>query len=350
MINVKNLGKGEAILIADSKQRKYFTGFSSTHGYLFIGEEMTLFLDNRYYSAGRKVEGIKVRLYQGINSLKDFVVEKGIKKLYVDYSVTTCEEFNTYKSLCSEIENVSDEIKAKMSVKTASEIEKIKRACEITEKAFYKVLDKVKEGISERELANELEYILKSLGADGTSFETIVAFGENSTVPHHETGNTKLKENQNVLIDFGGVVDGYMADMTRTFFYGEPTAEYIETYNQVLKANEKIIEEITVGTLGKQAHERAVEILDEKDLGKYLTHSLGHGVGVNIHEHPTLGPKSVDEIKEGMVFTIEPGVYIEGKYGIRIEDTVYLKKGKAERLFNDGKNLLIIKKDKGVNL
>jgi Xaa-Pro aminopeptidase len=185
---------------------------------------------------------------------------------------------------------------------------------------------------------------MRKEGASGTSFDTIVAFGENSSVPHHETGERRLKFGDIVLIDFGCKYNGYCSDCTRTFLFGDDGKheEFKKAYAHVLKAHMLVKEKLTPEMGCRQADGIAREYLKEQGLDKYFTHSLGHGIGINIHEYPTVSPKSDSILKNGMVFSDEPGVYLEGKFGIRIEDTITLKGGKVISLTDTDKNLIIL--------
>jgi Xaa-Pro aminopeptidase len=202
-------------------------------------------------------------------------------------------------------------------------------------------LEEVKEGVTELELKEKLLTFYGELGAQGESFDTIVAFGKNSAVPHHQTGVTVLERGMPILIDTGCLVDGYASDFTRTVYFGKPTKEFISAYNAVKQANEYAIENIKDGTYTDQADGYARAVLKKYGLEEYFTHSLGHGLGLEIHEYPTLSIKRKDRLENKMLFTIEPGVYFDGKFGIRIEDTVLLD-GKAERLYTDKKDLIIL--------
>ena len=177
------------------------------------------------------------------------------------------------------------------------------------------------------------------LGAQGLAFDTIVAFGKNSAIPHHVTGDTPLTENTVVLIDTGAKYKGYCADITRTYFFGKPNGKFIDRYNAVLDANLLAEEKIYVGLSVKDADNIARQSLKQVGLDNFFTHSLGHGLGLDIHESPSLSPKGEGTILENSPFTIEPGVYFDGEYGIRIEDTVYISGEKLIRLFTDDKTL-----------
>lgn len=335
----------QGYLITDRCDRRYFSGVDVSEGFLLLSHYPAYFTDARYYSMTvKKLKGSNITpvLYQGLTTIKEYIKSHGIKKLYVDFRNTTLKEFESYKSLKVKLLDCSEIFEKARADKSDEEILSISKACEITQKAYYLTLEKVKKGITEKALAEIMKKNMLKLGAEEESFETIVAFGKNSAVPHHETGEDKLTDNSVILIDTGCKVNGYCSDLTRTCFFGKPTEKFIRCYNSVLKANTLANENITVGMKLKEADKIARDALKEEGLDEYFTHSLGHGVGLNVHEYPTVSPKGRGELYERCVFTIEPGVYIDGEFGIRIEDTVVIKDGKAKRLFTDDKKLLLI--------
>ena len=339
--------KNSAYLITDRLLRKYFTDCDIAEGYLIMTDrEFVTFTDSRYFSAA-KVElnnvGVKAILYNGLNDIKNYLVDNDIKTLKIDYTTTTVSEYFLYKDFGIEIKDCKNEIDNKRSVKSEEELSLIKKACEICQKAYHEGIKSVHEGMTEKELCENIESKIFEFGGEGMSFETIVAFGKNSAVPHHVTGDTKLKINQPILVDMGAIYKGYLSDMTRMAYLGKPTEKFMNCYNKVLTSATIAIEKITCGDRTDVADGYARNYLKDNDLDKLFTHSLGHGVGIEIHEHPFLSPRKSDELKNNMVFTIEPGIYIDGEFGIRIEDTVLLRNGKVERLFSDSKELIIIK-------
>ncbi len=342
-ISLKN---NSACLITDRLTRKYLTGIDIAEGVLVLGESTAYFTDARYfYSAKFEIErvGIKAVLFSGNQQVFDFLKSHGVENLYIDYSRVTIKEYNEYSKYGIKLFDLSETLSKMRSVKDDNEIEKIERACQIAQTAYYFGIGRVKEGIREIELKNIIEESILSQGSFGPSFDIIVAFGENSAVPHHQTGHKKLEKDMPILVDMGAMVDGYMSDLTRTAFFGNPSEKFISCYEKVLNANNLAEEEILSGITSKDADKIARDYLDKEGLGEKFTHSLGHGVGLEIHEYPNLSKRGEGTIEENMVFTIEPGVYFDGEFGIRIEDTVVIKNGKVKRLFSDDKSLLIIK-------
>lgn len=337
---------GNCYFFEDRLNRRYLSGVDIAEGYLLYSETPVYFTDMRYYSAAKeKLEkvGITARVFRNFQDVAAEINAQKISASYIDFTRTTMSRYAEYKKLFGEIKDCSNELSALRSVKSAAEIEDIKKACAIAEKAVAYAFRKIREGITELELKKILEDRMETLGGEGASFDTIVAFGSNSAVPHHETGKNKLKRGMPVLIDTGCKVNGYCSDITRTAFFGEPDVEFLSVYDAVLSANEKAEREIRRDMAGKDADKIARDLLSARGYGEYFTHSLGHGVGLEIHESPRLSPSSEDKLSENTVFTVEPGVYIDGKFGVRIEDTCIMTEGKAKRLFKDDKKPLIIR-------
>ena len=334
----------QAVLTEQSDLRQYLTGISTSFGYVLSDKEGTTFYtDPRYLEAAAsalKGSDINVKLFQGPleNILKPY------SEVAIPVSRTLFPDYMKLADLKLKILDSTSAFTEAMAVKEDEELELIKKACEIADKAYIALLGRIKEGMSENEVAAELEYLMRRNGASGTSFETIVAFGENSSVPHHETGNRKLKFGNIILIDFGCIYGGYCSDCTRTFLFGDDKthSEFKEIYSHVLKAHMLAKERIHDGVTGREADGFARDYLREHNLDKYFTHSLGHGIGINVHEYPNLSPKSEAVLKDNMVFSDEPGVYFEGKFGIRIEDTVTLKDGNVISLTDSDKKLTVI--------
>ena len=300
-----NFSNKNACLITDEITGKYIMGASLNEGYLVLGDKVTCFVDARYYS-GVKDDlnrlGVEVRLFSNIEDVKNFLLEIGTEKLFVDFSLVTVKEYNQYKEFGFEILDAENIIKEMRAIKTQEEIDLTIKACEIAQKALYKGLEKVKLGMTELELKDIIESYILEFGGEGPSFETIVAFSKNGAVPHHKTGQTKLENDMPILIDMGARYKGYSSDITRTVFFGNPDEEFITCYNAVLKANLIAENKLQCGTTTFVADGLARDYLKEQGLAEYFTHSLGHGIGLEIHEYPTLSFRRRDELKENMLF------------------------------------------------
>lgn len=344
MLSFKNY---QVAIITEESQKYYFTNYSSEDGYLLLSKEQNFFVtDLRYFYAVEKVlvgTNFKAVIGKDYTFLAEYLKKVGVKSLGIDFTKTTLQEFKELKKLCPKIVDISLELQQKFLLKEPKEIQNIKKACEITQKVFLEILDFIKEGISEQELVAEIIYRFLKLGASDVSFYPIVAFGENSAVPHHKSGNTKLRYGMPVLIDMGCKVNSYCSDFTRTFYYGDPPKQFIKDYNAVLSAFEESFKSVKVGLKTRLIDKVARDILQQENLD--FKHSLGHGVGLYIHEQPTLSPSSKEEFKNGQVFSIEPGAYKNGEYGIRIEDLVYLNQDKLVNFYTVTKRLIILDKN-----
>ena len=325
---------------------RYLTGIEPENGCAIVdGSGTTLYTDMRYMEAAEKfLQGTDVTpvLYKQTELLERL---KGYQSVGVSFEQITHQEYLTLQNAGVNLVNVDEPLREAMSVKNEWEIENIRKACEIAEDAFNALLSQIREGMTETELAAILEYEMRKRGAQGLAFETIVAFGAHAAVPHHETGLTKLRFGDEILIDFGCRVNGYCSDITRTFLFGDDGKheEFKKAYAAVLTAHELVKEHLKSGMTGKEGDGIAREYLKSQGYGELFTHSLGHGIGLNVHEAPGVSPRSDKTLTDGMVFSDEPGVYKAGEFGIRIEDTVTLKDGKITSFMSKtDRNLVIL--------
>lgn len=343
MFNEKN--DKEYLLLTGRSDRRYFSGADIAEGYALYGKRKVYFTDARYFSAAKpelEKAGTECVLSSGLSAVAEFLKAEKTETLYADFNLLTVKEYRELENSVKKIEDGADYIAARRMIKTEAEIAEIKKACKIAEDAYHAAITLVKEGDTEANLRDKIEKYMTDHGAEGVSFETIVAFGAGAAVPHHVTGGTVLKRGMPILVDMGCKVNGYCSDMTRMAYFGTPSEKFVNAYDAVLKANLKAEELITSGTPAAEADKIARDILTEAGYGDKFTHSLGHGVGLDIHERPAVSPRSKDTLVNGTVFTVEPGVYLDGEFGIRIEDTVYLKNDKVVRFFEDDKNLIIL--------
>lgn len=340
--------KAPVCLITDEKQRFYYTDYASTDGYVVLSaDKMVLVVDSRYLYEAKQVlanTDIEVVLGSNLDRLKEEVAALNAHSIGIDFSLTTIKEYERLQSIFPNVkfEDIGDEIAKDMIIKSDEQIERTRIACEIAQKSYYEILPLLKEGVTEKDIANELEFRFKKYGASDKSFDTIVAFGANAAVPHHESGNDRLVKDSAVLIDFGCIYKGYCSDMTRTCFFGTPNDEFVSAYNAVLEAHTKALEGIKAGITGREADAIARNSLKKCGRDGVFTHSLGHGIGLHIHELPNLSPRGEMVLQDGMIFSNEPGVYYDGSFGIRIEDSCYLKDGIAHSFMTDDKSLNII--------
>lgn len=340
----------DGLLISSRPNTYYFTGFTGTTSTgLVTADKAYLIVDFRYTSqAGEQAfAGIEVIEHErgAAETLNELCTRHEISALgieggnvsYADY-LNYREKLNTVKDL----KDIQDALSQIRIIKDADELKLIQKAVEIADAAFSEVLPMIRPGVLEYEVAAELEYRMKKMGASGVSFETIVASGPRSALPHGVAGNRKLQAGDAIVMDFGAIYQGYCSDMTRTVFLGNPTGQLKEIYQIVLRAQLEALEKAAEGMTGMQLDRVAREIITGAGYEKCFGHGLGHGVGVEIHEMPRVSPKGTDTLKTGMVFTVEPGIYVENLGGVRIEDMVYLDGTKAEILTGSGKEMLIL--------
>lgn len=389
--------KFDALLVSSVVNIAYLTGFGGfskdeREAYLLImtqpqglthkipGVFGYLFTDGRYFEEVKKVvKNFEIVKIPSLNSfyreLKKMIKKEKIKRLGFEknnLTVGELERFNgsNHFSKLVPTENIVENLRA---IKDSSEIEAIQKACELTDKTFDYILEKIKPGISEKQLAFEIEFFIKKRDAD-ISFPPIVAFGKNSAVPHHQTSNQRLAARQTgqprstaaasgqlILIDFGARIENYCSDMTRVVFWGKATKEQKRIYRIVVDAQKKALEH-----LGRwqaellRSHDSSEVDLKAKEVDKVarsfiikagfktMPHGLGHGVGLEVHELPRLSPRSKDILKPGMVFSLEPGIYLPasprqggpGEFGIRIEDSIVLEKSGPRILTQTPKEII----------
>ncbi|MDP4143153.1 MAG: Xaa-Pro peptidase family protein [Bacillota bacterium] len=337
----------DGVLIQGDANRNYLSGFTGDESYALITNESAVFItDSRYTEqAKNEVKDFDVVQYSGIfaDFLADLVKKLGIKKLGFEENIVSYGLYSTYKSkIVSEWVPLKGAIEEIRIIKDESEIEHIRKAAAIADQAFDHMLKFIKVGMKEREIALELEYTLKKLGAKALSFPSIVASGERSCLPHGQPSDKIVDAGEFLTLDFGCIYEEYCSDMTRTLVLGNPSDKMIEIYNVVLEAQTKAAEFIKEGLICSQVDEIARKHITDKGYGSYFGHGLGHGVGREIHEEPRLSPKGNRVLKAGMIVTDEPGIYIPGFGGVRIEDLIVVRKDGCEILSKSPKNLICI--------
>ena len=343
---ILNASGCEAVYTSCEYMMRYITGFAAENGFVIVDKDgTTLYTDKRYIEAAEKLfkdTDVTPVLTPKAEALKRLATYQTVG---ISFNQTSHSEFVTLQEAGVNAVNIDKAFAQTMAVKTEDELANIAKACEIAEDAFNLLLPEIKEGMTETEVAALLEYNMRKLGAQGVSFDTIVAFGAHGSVPHYETGTTKLQFGDPILIDFGCKVNGYCSDITRTFLFGDDGKheDFKKAYNAVLTAHNLVQEKLVAGMTGIEADAIAREYLKEQGYGELFTHSLGHGIGLNVHEYPGVSPRSENVLVDGMVFSDEPGVYEAGKFGIRIEDTITLKNGKVQSFMSKtDKNLVIL--------
>jgi len=325
LVSQKVGDRKKAYFTVDLSENFYLTRFRSTFGVSIVfGDGEALFLtDGRYIErAEREVKRFKVFKWEGWEKLLELLKERGVETVVVDpariklSTVKKLSQFNVEES-----EGFLNEFRA---VKDEEELSYIVRAVQIAELSLKSILHLLKPGITEVEFRRELLSAFFNFGGEGEAFPTIVASGSNSSIPHWETGRREIRDGDVVIIDFGTVYRGYVSDVTRTFLVGNVPSQLKEIYDAVREAQELGIRELRSGKSCKRVDEAVREFLKEKGFGEYFVHSLGHGIGVEVHESPTLSQRSEEVLKRGNLVTVEPGVYIPGLGGVRIEDDCFV--------------------------
>jgi len=337
----------EALLFTDLRNIFYLSGFSSSDGALLITEsEAILFVDGRYITQARKADlEMSIREYQNkVEALSAAIVEKKVTKVGIEGEAISFDLFNKLKNtLPARVTLTSVRELAKIRIiKSVEEVANIRVAAMFVASVVPDILQNITKGVIEKEIAATIEYRLKIAGASGVPFDPIVASGPNSAFPHAKPSERELTEGDVLLVDCGAISEGYASDETVVFFIGRMGKEQENVFNAVQDAHDEAIEMIRAGIPARDVDATVRRRLAFHGLDRYFKHSTGHGVGLAIHEEPRLSPASNDILEEGMVVTIEPGVYIPGKFGIRIEDTVLVKENCCEILTKISKARAII--------
>jgi Xaa-Pro aminopeptidase len=340
----------DAAIIVSDINRRYFTAFNATDGLLFVTRQRAcLLVDFRYIEAARaQAQGCEVILLEDRNGqLKKLAAECGVKVAGVESREMTLAEFGRLRAGLPEVRidasnDLNNVITMLRMIKEPYEIENIKKAQEITDAAFSHIIDFIKPGVSEQELALEIEYFMRKSGATGPSFDLIVVSGENSSLPHGVPGSRKIRNGDFVTMDTGAVVGGYCSDMTRTVAVGGVSGAMRHVYDTVLHAQLEAEQAIQAGLVCSDIDKIARGIIDSAGYRGCFGHGLGHSVGLFIHEEPRLSPLCDEILQKNMLMTVEPGVYLEGRFGVRIEDLVLITENGCEILTKSPKELMII--------
>ncbi|GIW61864.1 MAG: Xaa-Pro aminopeptidase [Patescibacteria group bacterium] len=349
----------DAVLISSITNIIYLTSYSgfSYHerdAYILITKYQQYLFTNTLYFEEVKTVVKDFQIYE-INKNNPFpklltklIRENNIQTLGIESDNLTLKEYqDLQKNIKIKFKSLS--LSSLRIQKTDEEIKKINQACNLGDKAFDFILKFIRPGITEKDIAFEIETFIRKNGGE-VAFPTIVGFGSNSAIPHHKTNNTVLRNNDIILIDFGVRLNNYCSDMTRTFFIGKPTQEQNIVYNIVRKAQKKALE-LLYHKLVYDTQRRYITAASlDKIVREYILsqgypsipHSLGHGIGIQVHEPPALSPTSKDKLTDGMVFSIEPGIYLPGRFGIRIEDIFAIQNSKLIQLTNASVSLLQI--------
>jgi Xaa-Pro aminopeptidase len=337
----------DAILVTGLTNVRYLTGFTGSNGQALVGAEHSVFFtDGRYTEQSRhEVPDLNRVTYAGTfgEALRAEAARLGVRRLGFEAHVMSVRSHERLTAALQGVELVAcdDEVERIRWVKDDEELELLGRAQAVTDQAFDDVLDLLAVGVTEQQIARHLEALLRRDGADGLSFESIVAFGENAAEPHHEPGHRTLEEGDVITMDFGALFGGYHADMTRTVAFGEPASELKKIHDIVRQAQQAGIDAVREGVTGDVVDAAARDVIAGAGYGEAFGHGLGHGVGLDIHEGPRLGREFAEhQLPAKAVVTVEPGVYVPGLGGVRIEDMVEVTAGGCRVLGTASRELI----------
>ncbi|MHA1143521.1 MAG: M24 family metallopeptidase [Candidatus Helarchaeota archaeon] len=321
--------------ISNPKNIFYFTNYmphATAHAYITVDTQLLYVPALEHEDASKRASEFEIILMDGKEKISTFVsrhiLEQKPKTIAIEEGYLTVQEFKVYEKKFKHVklENISEDINKMRMIKTPNEIARLQEAARITDRAMNAGFLALREGITEFEVAAEIEYEMKKQGSQKVAFDTIVASGSNAALPHATCSNRKIKENEFIIMDIGATFEGYCMDMTRTAFLGKPSSRQKKIYDLVREAKIAAEDGFTNATTPKELDYIARTIINKA--GYDFIHSLGHGVGLDVHEKPAVSPLSEDpSMPDGAVFTIEPGIYIPNECGVRLEDTYQVKNG-----------------------
>lgn len=337
----------DVFLVSNPVNRRYLTGFTGSAGLVWISSTKQAILTDFRYVEQVKAECpgwelIRIETYN--ETLQSLIEEQQIKQIAFEQDHVTVKQLHEWqKKLSAEFIGISGWVEELRMIKTDEEIEHIRKAASIGDEAFAELLPTLRSGMTEREIALELEFLMRKAGASGTSFDPIIASGPQSALPHARPSERILSYGDFVVFDFGCVVNGYCSDMTRTVVVGEPDEKHLLIYDLVYKAQMESLQAIKPGKTGAEIDAIARDIIADAGYGDNFGHGLGHSLGLEIHESPRLSKTDQSVLKPGMVVTVEPGVYLPEFGGVRIEDLVVVTEDGYEVLTSTFKELYVVK-------
>jgi Xaa-Pro aminopeptidase len=334
----------DAIVVSTLIHVRYYTGFKGSNALLLVSRKgCLLFTDPRYTAQAHQESNCPVSIVSG-PLLKSVAAKlKALKAKRIGFEDNKVS-YALYRGLAElgELEGLGDAVERPRWVKSAAEIDAIRASVKLNSSALDRAMKRFKVGMTEKDLAAEIDHQMRKLGAEGNAFGTIVASGAHSALPHASPREARIEAGSYLLIDMGACLNGYMSDMTRTFGVGTVPRKAVRIYKAVLEAQLAAIDAVRPGKQAGAVHAAAVKVLKGHGLDSYFIHSTGHGLGLEIHEAPRLGKKVTTPLEAGMAITIEPGVYEEGFGGVRIEDTVLVTETGVEVLTETPKGWTIV--------
>ena len=332
----------DAIFISQPENRRYLSGFDGSSGYLLITPQNTILATDFRYLEQARVQAPDYKIFQIIGGIVDWfpqlVAELNLTKLGFEAGHITFARYQQLSDILNKAQSqlrlipVDGLVESLRAVKEPEEIELITKAAEISDAALEYIENTIHTGMSEKEVAWEIEKFIREKGSETIPFDVIVASGSNSALPHTKPSSHTIQSGEPVVIDIGARVGGYSSDLSRTIYLGTPDDTFPKVYDTVLRAQLTAMATITEGMNGGQIDNLARVVIEQAGYGQAFGHALGHGIGLASHESPRLGPNSADKLTSGMVFTIEPGIYLVGWGGVRIEDAVVMENGKVRAI------------------
>jgi Xaa-Pro aminopeptidase len=354
LTKLRELMKCEAIeawLITHPINRKYVTGFTGSAGYVLLtGTQAWLLTDFRYMTQAKQQLPTTFAVVQHdaakpLETIAEIAREAGIRELHFEQDHVSVATFHKYvEAFGSKLKLIASAsmVEQLRQTKDAEEIAHIRHAVRLADEAFAHILQFLKPGMSEREVALELELHMRRAGATAPSFEIIVASGERSALPHGIASDRCLSRDEFVKMDYGAIVQGYCSDLTRTIVIGKPSPKHLEIYEIVLAAQQAVLSKLRAGMTGREADALARSVIDNHGYGDYFGHGTGHSLGLEIHEQPRLSKMEERELQVGNVVTVEPGIYLPEFGGVRIEDMVIIQENGCEILTQAPKQLICL--------
>lgn len=346
----KELPADAALLLTGEANRFYFTGYPATDGFVVITREKAVLLtDFRYIEKAKAtVTACEVQLSaKGWQDVAAFCAAQGVRTLYVETETLSIRDLGKLREAMGDIAVSEDDrfdrtVAEMRSVKAPEEIDRICAAQKMTDETFAYILDRIEPGRTEREIMLDMEFYMRRLGSEGVSFDFIVVSGKNSSLPHGVPTDKAVEKGDFVTMDFGAVVDGYRSDMTRTVAVGHADAAQKRVYDTVLKAQLAAIDAVRPGAVCRDIDRIARDIINAAGFEGCFGHGLGHSVGIEIHESPCFNTRCETVLRPGTVMTVEPGIYLENRYGVRIEDMVVTTADGCRDLTESPKDLIIL--------
>lgn len=337
----------DAVLVTDTRNIRYLSGFTGSSAYMVVTVDKGFFItDSRYAEqAALEVKGFRIRQCQkALDLIKEIVASLKVKTLGFESDNLN---YSTYLRLKNKLKGVRLKpapglLTGLRARKDRFEAERIKDSARLLDSGYEKAVGLIRPGVAERTAAIEIETFLKRAGADAMAFDTIVASGPRSALPHGKASDRKIKKGELVVLDMGVCLNGYNSDETRTFGAGRPSLKLREIYDVVRSAQELALEKVRPGVAARDVDSAARAYIEKKGYGRFFGHGTGHGVGLDVHEAPNVGPASTEALDEGMVITVEPGIYVPGLGGARIEDMALVVRGGCEVLTRTPKALLCL--------